>query len=167
MSFENGLTTALAGSCCLDGRVNQSSLRPNITTRRPGAASCRAGGSRHSDLEAAGRGRPTVPILRASNESGQIRKDEMMLTRSVLIFVVAMTAASVLPGTVRADEALPNLSGRFRCEPQPAPCRSGEMFTVTQIGDQIEFKSDNGLVGNAKLTSWISLSGLPPWNSLG
>jgi hypothetical protein len=28
------LKTALARSCCRDGRVNQSSLRPNITTRR-------------------------------------------------------------------------------------------------------------------------------------
>jgi hypothetical protein len=90
-----------------------------------------------------------------------------MPTRSVLRFVVAMTAASVLPGTVGADEARPNLSGRYRCEPQPEPCRAGQMFTVTQSGDQIEFKSDNGLVGNAKLTSRISLSGLPPWNSLG
>jgi hypothetical protein len=90
-----------------------------------------------------------------------------MLSRSVLISVVAMTAASALPGTVRADQALPNLSGRYRCEPQPAPCRSGESFTVTQSGDQIEFKSNNGFVGNAKLTSRISLSGLPPWNSLG
>jgi hypothetical protein len=89
-----------------------------------------------------------------------------MLSKSVLISVVAMTAASSLAGSIRADEALPNL-GRYRCEPQPAPCRSGEMFTVTQSGDQIEFKSDNGLIGNAKLTSRISLSGLAPWNSLG
>jgi hypothetical protein len=90
-----------------------------------------------------------------------------MLSKSVLISVVAITAASSLTGTVRADEALPNLSGRYRCEPQPAPCRSGETFTMTQSGDQLEFKSDNGLVGSAKLTSRISLSGLPPWNSLG
>ena len=90
-----------------------------------------------------------------------------MLTASVLKFVVAMIAASVLTATVRADETLPNLSARFRCEAQPAPCRSGETFTVTQSGDQIEFKSDNGRGGNSKLTSRISLSGLPPWNSLG
>jgi hypothetical protein len=166
MSFENGLTTALAGSCCRDGRVNQSSLRPNITTRRPGAASCRAGGSRHSDLETAGRGRPTVPILRASNESGQIRKYEMMLTRSVLIFVVAMTAASVLPGTVRADEALPNLSGRFRCEPQPAPCRSGEMFTVTQIGDRSSSRQRVGRQCQADEPDFIERPTALEWRKL-
>jgi hypothetical protein len=85
-----------------------------------------------------------------------------MLRRCVLISGVATTAASALPGAVRADDALSNLSGTYRCEPQPDPCRSGQMFTVTQSGDQIEFKSDNGFVGQAKLTS-----GLPPWNSLG
>jgi hypothetical protein len=63
-----------------------------------------------------------------------------MLTGSVFRFVVAMTAATFLPGTVGADEALPNLSGRYRCEPQPEPCRSGQMFTVTQSGDQIEWR---------------------------
>jgi hypothetical protein len=94
--------------------------------------------------------------------------EEMMPpSRCVLISVVAMTATSALPGIVRADDALPNLSGKYRCEPQPDPCRSGQMFTVTQSGDQIEFRSDNDLVRNAKLTSRISLSGLPPWNSLG
>jgi hypothetical protein len=65
MSLANRLTTALAKYCCRDGRVNQGSLRPNITTPPPGAVSCRARGSRHSDLfahrdlEAASRGRPT------------------------------------------------------------------------------------------------------------
>ena len=61
----------------------------------------------------------------------------------------------------------PEPIGAVRCEPQPAPCRSGQTFTVTQNGDQIEVKSDDGLAGSAKLTSRISLSGLPPWNSLG
>jgi hypothetical protein len=89
------------------------------------------------------------------------------MLRCAFIFVVATTSASALPGAVRADDALPQLSGTYRCEPQPDSCRSGQVLTVTQSGDQIEFKSDNGLVGHAKLTSRISLSGLPPWNSLG
>jgi hypothetical protein len=74
---------------------------------------------------------------------------------------------SILLDTAQADDSLPNLTGSYRCEPQPAPCRSGQTFTVTQNGDQIEFKSDTGFVGQAKLTSRISLSGTPPWNSLG
>jgi hypothetical protein len=91
----------------------------------------------------------------------------MMLSKSVLISLIASATASLLLGTARADEAPPNLAGTYRCEPQPAPCQSGQSFTVTQTGDHIEFKSDNGYVGHAKLTSRISLSGSPPWNSLG
>ena len=90
-----------------------------------------------------------------------------MLSRSVLISVLAITAAIGPTGAICANDAVPSLSGTYQCEPQPDPCRSGQMFTVIQSGDQIEFKSDNGLVGNAKLTSRISLSGSPPWNSLG
>ena len=58
--LENRLTTAHARSCCRDGRVSQSPLRPNITTQRPGittqhpgAVSRRGRGSRHSDVESA------------------------------------------------------------------------------------------------------------------
>jgi hypothetical protein len=51
--LENRLTTAHARSCCRDGRVSQNPLRPNITTRRPGAVSRRGRGSRHSDVESA------------------------------------------------------------------------------------------------------------------
>ena len=89
-----------------------------------------------------------------------------MLSKSVLISVVALATAGLHSGNARADEALPNLAGAYRCEPQPTPCQSGQTFTVTQKGDEIEFKSENG-GGHAKITSPISLSGSPPWNSLG
>src|SRR5437588_438773 len=91
----------------------------------------------------------------------------MMLSKFVPISLAAAATASLFLAPARADEAPPNLAGTYRCEPQPAPCQSGQRFTVTQSGDQIEFKSDSGTVGHAKLTSRISLSGLPPWNSLG
>jgi hypothetical protein len=90
----------------------------------------------------------------------------MMLSKSVLISVVALAAASLPFTGTRADDTLPNLAGTCRCEPQPAPCQSGQTFTVTQSGDQVEFKSENGLIGHARFTSPISLSGSPPWNSL-
>src|SRR5438477_10058694 len=91
----------------------------------------------------------------------------MMLNKSVPISLIATAAVSLLLGTARAEEAPPNLAGTYRCEPQPAPCLAGQSFTVTQNGDRIEFKSDSGAVGHAKLTSSISLSGIAPWNSLG
>jgi len=91
----------------------------------------------------------------------------MMPSKSILISVVAIATAGLPPGTVRADESVPNIAGTYRCEPQPAPCMSGHTFTVTQKGDQIEFKSETGVAGQAKFTSRISLSGTAPWNSLG
>jgi hypothetical protein len=90
-----------------------------------------------------------------------------MLSKSVLISLIATTAASLLLGTALAEEATPNLAGTYRCEPQPAPCHSGQTFTVTQTGAELEFKSDSGNVGHAKFTSSISLSAAAPWNSLG
>src|SRR4029453_7762272 len=91
----------------------------------------------------------------------------MMLSKSILISVVALATAGFPFWGAQADEQLPNLAGTYRCEPQPAPCQSGQTFTVTQSGDQIEFKSDNGFVGQPKFRSRISLSATPPWNSLG
>jgi hypothetical protein len=91
----------------------------------------------------------------------------MMLGKSVLFSVVAIATTNLLLGAAHADDRLPNLAGSYKCEPQPSPCQSGQTFTVTQEGDQIEFKSDNGFVGQAKLTSRISLSGRAPWNSSG
>src|SRR4051812_37381404 len=89
----------------------------------------------------------------------------MMLSKSVLVSLIASATASLLLGTARADEGPPNLAGTYRCEPQPAPCQSGQSFTVPQTADQIEFKSDIGYVGDAKLTSRISLSGSPGFAS--
>src|SRR4051794_21236619 len=88
-----------------------------------------------------------------------------MLSKTILISAVALAAAGLPFGSARADELLPNLAGG--CEPQPAPCQPGGTFTLTQSGDGIEFKSDNGFVAHAKFTSPISLSGSAPWNSLG
>ena len=95
------------------------------------------------------------------------KKEEVMQSKSVLICLIATPAASLLLGAACADEPLPNLAGTYRCEPQPAPCQSGQNFTVTQTGAELEFKSDKGVVGHAKFTSSISLSGTHPWNSLG
>jgi hypothetical protein len=90
-----------------------------------------------------------------------------MVRRSILISLVAIATAAPLPGAAQAAEMAPNLAGTYRCEPLPAPCQAGQSFTVTQSGDLIDFKSDRGFVGHAKLTRPISLSGSAPWNSLG
>ena len=68
------------------------------------------------------------------------------------IFILAggggMLAVISLPKQVYAEEALPNLSGTYRCEADPAPCKnSGQTFTVSQSGAKFEEKNDKGDVG--------------------
>jgi hypothetical protein len=90
-----------------------------------------------------------------------------MPNKPALIAVIATAAAGALPTAAHAENALPNLAGSYRCEPEPSPCTAGQTFTVTQAGAQLTFKSDTGTTGTATLTSNISLSGQPTWNSLG
>jgi hypothetical protein len=68
----------------------------------------------------------------------------------------------------QAAAADPNLVGTFRCGPDPKVCQwSGQTFTVTQTGNQLNIKNDKGDQGTATLTSAISVSAGPPWNMLG
>jgi hypothetical protein len=128
-----------------------------------GAERCRVMPTQHKKDD---RGVP-LGACRLVTDQPRTRKEEMMLSKPILMSLIATATASLLADVVRADETLPNLAGTYLCEPQPAPCHSGKSFTVTQNGEQIEFKSDSGFVGHAKLTSRISLSGIPTWNSLG
>ena len=84
------------------------------------------------------------------------------------VLAISMLAALSLPKQVQAEEALPNLSGTYRCEADPAPCKdSGQTFTVSQSGAKFEAKNDKGDVGAGTVTSKISVSLGPPWNTLG
>lgn len=81
----------------------------------------------------------------------------------------ALIAAAVFGagGTQAANETT-NLAGTFRCGPDMKACQwSGQTFTVTQKGNQLEIKNNKGDEGTATLTSNISVSAGPPWNMLG
>lgn len=92
-----------------------------------------------------------------------------MHEKSLLVLAIGMLAAGSFPGNARAQPAaVPNFSGTYRCEPEPSSCKSsGQTFTVTQAGSILELKSDDGAVGQAKLTSNISMSVGGPWNMVG
>jgi len=90
-----------------------------------------------------------------------------MLTKPATLSLIAVATASVLPGIALAEPPAPNLVGTYRCEPAPRECTLGKTFTVTESGAQIEFKNESGTVWHAKITSNISLSGVPTWNSNG
>jgi hypothetical protein len=84
------------------------------------------------------------------------------------VLAISMLAAISLAKQVQAEEALPNLSGIYRCEADPAPCKdSGQTFTVSQSGAKFAAKNDKGDVGAGAVTSKISVSLGPPWNTLG
>jgi hypothetical protein len=89
---------------------------------------------------------------------------------TTLAFIVAL-ATSTLPGLAQAQAqqgARANLAGAYRCEPEPSPCPwPGQTMAITQNGSELELKNDQGSFGTAKLTSDTTVSGLPPWNSIG
>ena len=78
--------------------------------------------------------------------------------------VLALTASTAMP---QAQTGNLNFSGNYRCEPQPQACRSGQTFSVTQSGNTLQFKSDKGEQGDARLTSDKTLTAGPPWNMFG
>ena len=73
-----------------------------------------------------------------------------------------------LPGRAPAQPAAPNLSGTYRCQPEPSSCQwSGQSFTIAQSGTKLDMKSDKGDVGQGLLSSNTTLSVGAPWNMLG
>jgi len=85
---------------------------------------------------------------------------------SALAAVAALTVA--LPGRALAQPAAPNLSGTYRCAPEPSSCQwSGQTFTIGQTGTKLDMKSDKGDVARGLLSSNKTLSVGAPWNMLG
>lgn len=81
-------------------------------------------------------------------------------------FVVGLSA--VFAGPAAAQGAAPNLSGTYRCEPEPVSCQwSGQTFTIQQSGTKLDVKNDKGDVGQGLLSSNSTLSVGAPWNMLG
>jgi len=85
---------------------------------------------------------------------------------SVSVLIAAMLAAFALQGQGRAQGSAPNLSGTYRCTPEPVQCQA-PAFSVFQNGATLELKAESGPVAEGKVTSDITLSAGPPWNSNG
>ena len=90
-----------------------------------------------------------------------------MLRNFLTVSTVALVAAIAVPGQSFAQGAAGNLAGTYRCQPEPAKCQNPS-YMLTQMGNTLEIKDDKGgLVAAAKLTSDITISAGPTWNSLG
>ena len=84
------------------------------------------------------------------------------------ISLMAALAAFALAGLAQAQSNAPNLSGTYRCQPQPDPCKwQGETSTVSQSGTKLELKIDGNELAEGKLTSNITVSAGPPYNAEG
>jgi hypothetical protein len=93
----------------------------------------------------------------------------VMHTKPVFVLVMGALATCLFAENAGAQSsAVKNVAGTYRCEPEPVSCQaSGQTFTVTQSGTDLELKNDQGLIGRATMTSNISLSAGGPWNMLG
>jgi hypothetical protein len=81
--------------------------------------------------------------------------------------LVAAGATFALAGAGQAQN-LPNLSGTYRCVPEPAACRwQGKPVTISQNGPAITITVDKAEFAAGKLTSNISISAGPPFNAEG
>jgi hypothetical protein len=92
-----------------------------------------------------------------------------MSNKTICISLLAALAASALPGLAPAQQgAKANLGGSYRCEPDPSPCPwPGQTMSIAQSGPNLELKNEQGAFAQAKVTSDITVSGGPIWNSIG
>lgn len=91
-----------------------------------------------------------------------------MLKNSMPISLMAALAAFAFAGPATAQSSAPNLSGTYRCQPEPAPCKwQGQTPTISQSGTKLELKIDSNELAEGKLTSNITVSAGPPYNSEG
>jgi hypothetical protein len=91
-----------------------------------------------------------------------------MLKNSLSISLMAALAAFALAGLAEAQSGAPNLSGAYRCQPEPAPCKwQSRTPTISQSGTKLELKIDSNEFAEGKLTSNITVSAGPPYNAEG
>jgi hypothetical protein len=80
-----------------------------------------------------------------------------MLRSSISVAIVATSAAFVPPGQAYAQGNAPNLSGTYRCSPEPAQCQA-PTFSIAQTGQTLEIRAENGPISEGKVTSDITVS---------
>ena len=91
-------------------------------------------------------------------------------TLSVLSVAGIVTlGALALNGPARAQGATPpDIGGTYKCQPSPSPCLwSGPSASISQSGNKLQIKGENGATSDATLTSDITISAGGTFNSLG
>jgi hypothetical protein len=91
-------------------------------------------------------------------------------TRSTLpIAGIVALCALALNGPAQAQGAAPpDIGGTYKCQPSPSPCLwSGPSASISQSGNKLQIKGENGATADATLTSDITISAGGTFNSLG
>ncbi len=91
-----------------------------------------------------------------------------MVKNPMSVSLMAALAAFAFAGLAKAQSSAPNLSGTYRCQPEPAPCKwQSQTPTISQSGTKLELKIDSNELAEGTLTSNITVSAGPPYNAEG
>ena len=88
-----------------------------------------------------------------------------MIKTALSVSLVAVLSALAMPGLAQAQGAA-SVAGTYRCVPEPTRCQT-PTYTVTQNGQSLEFKGEDGTLTAGKMTSNITLSAGPILNANG
>jgi len=82
--------------------------------------------------------------------------------------IIALGALA-LNSPARAQGAAPaDIGGTYKCQASPSPCLwSGASASISQSGNKLQIKGENGATADATLTSDITISAGGTFNSLG
>ena len=82
------------------------------------------------------------------------------------VSLVAVLSALAVPGVAQAQGSAATVAGTYRCVPEPTRCQA-PTYTVTQNGQALELKGEDGTLTAGKMTSNITLSAGPILNANG
>ena len=99
-------------------------------------------------------------------------KNHRMAMAAIAAFALAGATALAADGAAPApapapEPVVPNLAGTYRCEAEQNFCDRGKTFTVTQNGPLLSIQNEEGLSGNASITTDVMINVHAPWNTIG
>jgi hypothetical protein len=84
------------------------------------------------------------------------------------VALVALGALALVGGAQAQGASPPDLAGTYQCKPNPDPCTwPGASPSISQSGDKLQIKGDNGGIADASMTSNTTISAAATFNSLG
>jgi hypothetical protein len=106
--------------------------------------------------------------MHLSAEGRPNRKETAMVKIISCISLSVALSALAFPELAHAQANVPNLSGAYRCQPQPDPCKwQSQTPSISQSGTKLDLKIDKNERAEGKLTSNITISAGPPYNADG